>query len=117
MEIKLTNISTLYSISTVFGIFYLGCEVGYYGRNCTNKCDHCKNSVTCGVQHGECDALGCINEGYQPPLCNGKTKCIIYFSNTISDISYSFNTYMYFLLTQLYFFQYFEQFDCYLFRV
>uniref|UniRef100_A0A8W8NPK4 protein-tyrosine-phosphatase n=1 Tax=Magallana gigas TaxID=29159 RepID=A0A8W8NPK4_MAGGI len=46
-----------------------GCEVGYYGRNCTNKCDHCKNSVTCGVQNGECDALGCINDGYQPPLC------------------------------------------------
>nr|XP_034321631.1 receptor-type tyrosine-protein phosphatase epsilon-like isoform X2 [Crassostrea gigas] len=45
------------------------CEVGYYGRNCTNKCDHCKNSVTCGVQNGECDALGCINDGYQPPLC------------------------------------------------
>ncbi|XP_065938256.1 receptor-type tyrosine-protein phosphatase alpha-like isoform X2 [Magallana gigas] len=45
------------------------CEVGYYGRNCTNKCDHCKNSVTCGVQNGECDALDCRNDGYQPPLC------------------------------------------------
>lgn len=53
--------------------------MGYYGRNCRNKCDHCKNSVTCGVQNGECDALGCINDGYQPPLCTGKIKCIIYF--------------------------------------
>lgn len=79
MEIKLTNISTLYYISTVFGIFHLGCEVGYYGRNCTNKCDHCKSSVTCGVQNGECDVLGCINDGYQHPLCQRKTKCIVYF--------------------------------------
>lgn len=79
MEIKLTNISTLYYISTIFGMYYLGCKVGFYGKNCANKCDHCKNSVTCGVQNGECDALGCIDDGYQPPLCKSKTKCIIYF--------------------------------------
>lgn len=64
MEIKLINISILYLISIVFGIFYLGCEVGYYGKNCINKCDYCKNSVICGVLNGECDVLGCINDGY-----------------------------------------------------
>lgn len=79
MEIKLTNISTLYSISTEFCIFYLGCEVGYYGKSCTNNCDHCKNSVTCGIQNGECDALGCSNNGYQPPLCQRNTKCVVFF--------------------------------------
>lgn len=99
MEIKLTNINTLYSISTVFGIFYLGCEVGYYGRNCTNKCDHCKNSVTCGVQHGKCDALGCINDGYQPPLCKGKTKGFFFFFFKYNIRYILFIQYVYVLFT------------------
>lgn len=115
MEIKLTNISTLYSISTIFDIFYLGCKVGFYGKNCANKCDHCKNSVTCEVQNGECDALGCINDGYQPPLCKSKTKCIIYliqYQIYLID-SIGIGTY---LVTPLYFFH-FVSFDCYFFRM
>ncbi|XP_052695519.1 uncharacterized protein LOC128173882 [Crassostrea angulata] len=46
-----------------------GCNVGYYGENCSKKCDRCSNNTTCGIENGECDALGCSNNGYQPPLC------------------------------------------------
>ncbi|XP_065938709.1 receptor-type tyrosine-protein phosphatase alpha isoform X2 [Magallana gigas] len=41
----------------------LGCEVGYYGENCSRTCDHCKNNATCEVESGECDKFGCAT-GY-----------------------------------------------------
>lgn len=40
-------------------VFFLGCEVGYYGENCL-ICDYCKNNVICGVECGECDSFGCV---------------------------------------------------------
>uniref|UniRef100_A0A8W8NUH6 protein-tyrosine-phosphatase n=2 Tax=Magallana gigas TaxID=29159 RepID=A0A8W8NUH6_MAGGI len=40
-----------------------GCEVGYYGEDCSKKCDHCKNNASCGIQNGECDRFGCAT-GY-----------------------------------------------------
>lgn len=43
-------------------VLSLGCEVGYYGENCST-CDHCKNNATCGVERGECDSFGCAT-GY-----------------------------------------------------
>nr|XP_034319766.1 uncharacterized protein LOC105348378 isoform X2 [Crassostrea gigas] len=51
-----------------------GCDVGYYGENCSDRCYHCKNNATCGIQHGDCDDSGCVNPGKQPPRCKG---CII----------------------------------------
>lgn len=44
-------------------VLSLGCEVGYYGENCSTTCDHCKNNGTCGIRNGECDSLGCAT-GY-----------------------------------------------------
>lgn len=44
-------------------VLLLGCEVGYYGENCSRTCDHCKNNATCGVESGECDRFGCAT-GY-----------------------------------------------------
>lgn len=42
-----------------FKFFLLGCEVGYYGKNCSMTCEHCKNNATCGIRNGECDSFGC----------------------------------------------------------
>lgn len=41
-------------------VFFLGCEVGYYGENCLMICDYCKNNGICGIRNGECDSLGCV---------------------------------------------------------
>ena len=47
-------------------------DTGRFGVNCTKTCDHCKNSETCGIERGECDALGCADSGFQPPMYVGK---------------------------------------------
>lgn len=43
-------------------VLSLGCEIRYYGENCST-CDHCKNNATCGIERGECDSFGCAT-GY-----------------------------------------------------
>lgn len=61
-------------------VLLLGCEVGYYGKNCSTTCDHCKNNASCGIQSGECDSLGCAT-GYiktgQSETCERKTIHIL----------------------------------------
>lgn len=58
----------------------LGCEVGYYGEDCSKKCDHCKNNASCGIQNGECDRFGCAT-GYikkgQSKTCERKAMKIL----------------------------------------
>lgn len=61
-------------MNTVICIFDLGCNVGFYGEDCSKKCNHCRNNATCRIQNGECDDLGCSNKGYQPPSCQRKTN-------------------------------------------
>lgn len=56
----------------MLALFYLECKTGYYGEDCSNKCNHCKNNASCTLQSEECDALSCAYPGYQPPLCKGK---------------------------------------------
>lgn len=58
-------------VSNISLQFFTGCDVGYYAENCSDRCDHCKNSASCGIQHGDCDENGCVYPGYQPPLCKG----------------------------------------------
>lgn len=57
-----------------------GCEVGYYGEDCSKKCDHCKNNASCGIQNGECDRFGCAT-GYikksQSKTCERKAMKIL----------------------------------------
>lgn len=59
------------SVSNIWLQFFTGCDVGYYGENCSDRCYHCKNNATCGIQHGDCDDSGCVNPGKQPPRCKG----------------------------------------------
>lgn len=51
-------------IHFLYILYILGCKIGYYGPQCLNKCDHCKNSATCGVKNGKCDVQGCSITGY-----------------------------------------------------
>ena len=54
--------------------FNPGCDTGWFGVDCSEKCDHCMNNATCGIERGDCDAFGCANFGIQPPLCKGKIR-------------------------------------------
>nr|XP_022312103.1 receptor-type tyrosine-protein phosphatase U-like [Crassostrea virginica] len=51
-----------------------GCDTGWFGFDCSEKCDHCMNNATCGIEQGECDTFGCAHFGVQPPLC--KENCL-----------------------------------------
>lgn len=52
------------------------CNLGsYIDENCSVKCGNCNNKGVCELQSGQCDKHGCVN-GYQHPLCNGKTSII-----------------------------------------
>lgn len=60
-------------LNIFFNCFFLiGCTPGYYGDDCSKKCDHCENNAACGAKTGECDVLGCSNKRYQPRFCTSK---------------------------------------------
>lgn len=52
-------------------LLFLECKTGYYGDDCSKKCDHCKNNASCISKSEECDIFGCAYPGYQPPSCKG----------------------------------------------
>uniref|UniRef100_K1QG63 protein-tyrosine-phosphatase n=1 Tax=Magallana gigas TaxID=29159 RepID=K1QG63_MAGGI len=56
-------------IVTICEVKIFGCNPGYFGDDCSKKCDHCENNATCGANTGECDALGCSDKRYQPRFC------------------------------------------------
>lgn len=58
-------------------IFYLGCNTGSYGVNCSKTCGHCNNSETCDIDTGECDDNGCALPGLRPPICDGKSGKVL----------------------------------------
>lgn len=37
------------------------------------------NNATCGIEQGDCDALGCANFGVRPPLCKGNIRIMNMF--------------------------------------
>lgn len=45
-----------------------GCDVGFYGENCSKTCGLCK-SGTCDIVSGQCDELGCALPGLQASAC------------------------------------------------
>lgn len=51
-------------------LFQPGCNVGYYGENCSKSCGVCK-SGTCDIVTGQCDELGCALPGLQASACIG----------------------------------------------
>ncbi|XP_078330778.1 receptor-type tyrosine-protein phosphatase epsilon-like [Crassostrea virginica] len=46
-----------------------GCHLGKYGDNCSNNCNHCKNTASCGAATGKCNNEGCALLGFQIPFC------------------------------------------------
>lgn len=53
-----------------FFLFHPGCDVGFYGENCSKTCGLC-NSGTCDIVTGQCDELGCALPGFQASACIG----------------------------------------------
>lgn len=53
-----------------FFLFHPGCDVGFYGENCSKTCGLCK-SGTCDIVSGQCDELGCALPGLQASACIG----------------------------------------------
>lgn len=48
----------------------LGCDVGFYDKNCSKTCGLCK-SGSCDIETGQCDRSGCALPGFQTPNCKG----------------------------------------------
>nr|ACH42087.1 predicted protein tyrosine phosphatase [Crassostrea gigas] len=71
-----------------------GCDVGYYGENCSKSCGVCK-SGTCDIVTGQCDELGCALPGLQASACieceagfygpNCTAPCSEYCKNNMCD--------------------------------
>lgn len=45
----------------------LECNAGYYGNNCSSRCGHCLDNVTCHYITGNC--LNGCHTGYEEPMC------------------------------------------------
>lgn len=45
-----------------------GCDVGFYGENCSKTCGLCK-SGSCDIVNSQCDQFGCALPGFQTPGC------------------------------------------------
>lgn len=41
-------------LSLIFFYFFVECTEYTYGTNCTSKCGHCKDGVTCNFVDGSC---------------------------------------------------------------
>lgn len=50
--------------------FNVGCDLPYYGEDCSKICGLCKSGV-CDIDNGQCDSSGCIHQEFQAPACNG----------------------------------------------
>lgn len=51
---------------------FIGCNIGYYGDNCTKCPDNCLND-TCQFQIGHC--FGC-NDGFKGEMCEEGMKLL-----------------------------------------
>lgn len=59
----------------VFYISKTGCDIGFYGENCTKCSDNCLND-DCHFQIGHC--FDC-KDGFNGEMCEGKQMCGNYF--------------------------------------
>lgn len=64
------------------------CSAGYYGYNCTKKCD-CLNDEYCNPRNGECPC----RPGYEGPKCENQCKVKLapflfqsFFSNLLKTL-------------------------------
>ena len=48
----------------------IDCANGYYDRNCSKLCGHCKDNSPCNKINGACES-GCM-PNFQSPMCKGK---------------------------------------------